>query len=172
MTDDWEKRRKYLISYIKDVRKKYHRQYAIKYLLCELLTIVVIIFNMFVVDCVITDFWIDYKPAVASFFRGDFTKFNRDAARIFPIQAKCNFDVYGPSGGIQKRDSLCILPQNVLYEKIFVLLYIWYFVILVCAILNFFYLVAMYTFKLLRIFNIGHMLERTVTIKVNLKLII
>ena len=38
---------------------------------------------------------------------------------IFPKMTKCTFNVYGPSGTLQNLDALCVLPINVLNEKIF-----------------------------------------------------
>lgn len=120
---------------------------------------------MLILNNVIRDFFYTYQPAVTSLIVGNYTQFSRQAARLFPIQAKCNFLVYGPSGTIQRSDALCIVPQNVVNDKIFVIIYIWFFVILLCAILHFIYLIAFYTIKKLRIFQVGRMLEREVTIR-------
>ena len=38
---------------------------------------------------------------------------------IFPKMTKCIFHTYGPSGTVQNHDALCILPINVLNEKIY-----------------------------------------------------
>ena len=38
---------------------------------------------------------------------------------IFPKLTKCSLNTYGPSGTIQTLDGLCILPVNVLNEKIY-----------------------------------------------------
>ena len=38
---------------------------------------------------------------------------------IFPKMTKCTFNVYGPSGTLQNLDALCVLPINVLNEKIY-----------------------------------------------------
>lgn len=46
--------------------------------------------------------------------------------------AKCEFYNYGPSGSSQKLDALCLLPLNILNEKIFVFLFFW--LLLMCAI--------------------------------------
>ena len=40
-------------------------------------------------------------------------------SRVFPKMTKCTFNVYGPSGTLQNLDALCVLPINVLNEKIF-----------------------------------------------------
>lgn len=40
--------------------------------------------------------------------------------RTFPRMTKCPFNFYGPNGELFKEEYLCILPQNVLNEKIFI----------------------------------------------------
>lgn len=162
-TDDWDKQRKQLVAYVKNLKAKYHRNYALKYLLCEFLSIIVVIVNMLLLNLVIKDFFHVYQPAVTSLLSGNYTQFNRQSARLFPIQAKCEFHTFGPSGTVQTSDSLCILPQNVINEKIFAFIYIWLIFILICAVLHFLYLVFVYLFSKLRIFQVGRMLEREVT---------
>ena len=70
-----------------------------------------------------------------------FTKFGRDVFaqsemdlntredpmhRVFPKVAKCSFSKYGPSGSIQNHDALCVLPINIINEKIYIFLYFWF----------------------------------------------
>ena len=44
---------------------------------------------------------------------------------------KCTFHKFGPSGTVQKFDGLCVLPLNIINEKIYVTLWFW-LVILAC----------------------------------------
>ena len=46
-------------------------------------------------------------------------------ARVFPKMTKCTFHKYGSSGTIEKVDSLCILPLNIINEKIYIFLFLW-----------------------------------------------
>ena len=46
-------------------------------------------------------------------------------AKIFPKVTKCTFHKYGPSGTVEKRDGLCVLPLNIINEKIFIFLWFW-----------------------------------------------
>ena len=46
-------------------------------------------------------------------------------ARVFPKMTKCTFHKYGASGTIEKHDSLCILPLNIINEKIYIFLFLW-----------------------------------------------
>lgn len=46
-------------------------------------------------------------------------------AKVFPKVTKCTFRKYGPSGTIQAHDGLCVLPGNIINEKIYVCLWAW-----------------------------------------------
>lgn len=45
---------------------------------------------------------------------------------IFPRVTKCIFHKYGASGSIQKHDSLCILPLNIVNEKTYIFIWFWF----------------------------------------------
>lgn len=40
--------------------------------------------------------------------------------------AKCTFHFFGSSGDVQKHDALCILPLNIINEKIYILVWFWF----------------------------------------------
>lgn len=48
------------------------------------------------------------------------------ALKVFPKVTKCTFHKYGPSGSVQKFDGLCVLPLNIVNEKIYVFLWFWF----------------------------------------------
>jgi membrane protein required for beta-lactamase induction len=51
----------------------------------------------------------------------------------FTLQVtKCTFHKFGPSGTVEKFDGLCVLPLNIINEKIYVFLWFWF--ILVSAV--------------------------------------
>ena len=37
-------------------------------------------------------------------------------SRIFPRLTKCTFNKFGPSGTVQRRDAMCVLPVNIINE--------------------------------------------------------
>ena len=51
--------------------------------------------------------------------------------RIFPRMTKCLFHKYGYSGSIEKHDALCLLPLNIVNEKLYVVLWFWFAFLLV-----------------------------------------
>ena len=52
-------------------------------------------------------------------------------SRVFPRMTKCIYTNHGPSGTKQIHDSLCMLPMNVINEKIYVFIWFW-LVFLIC----------------------------------------
>ena len=47
--------------------------------------------------------------------------------------------MYGPSGTVQKYDAFCVLPVNILNEKVFVFLWFWYIILAVLTGLGLIY---------------------------------
>lgn len=100
--------------------------YFLKFVFCEVLNFINVIGQIY-----LTDMFLGYQ----------FTKFGRDVFaqsemdlntredpmhRVFPKVAKCSFSKYGPSGSIQNHDALCVLPINIINEKIYIFLYFWF----------------------------------------------
>lgn len=90
---------------------------------------------------VFNNFWLEFWPAIKALLRNDMPDFAKQSSIIFPSQAKCDYFNFGSSGTIQYVDSLCMLPQNVVNEKIFVFLYFWLMALLVFSILHVVFLV-------------------------------
>ena len=44
---------------------------------------------------------------------------------MFPRITKCTYQIYGASGSIESNDLMCVMPLNVINEKIFVFLWVW-----------------------------------------------
>ena len=55
---------------------------------------------------------------------------------VFPKMTKCNLEMYGPSGTIVNYDGLCVLPVNILNEKIFLLLWFLFFPLLMLTVVE------------------------------------
>lgn len=53
---------------------------------------------------------------------------------VFPRVTKCIFHKYGASGSIQKHDSLCILPLNIVNEKTYIFIWFWYIILVTMLI--------------------------------------
>jgi len=73
-------------------------------------------------------------------------------SRVFPKVTKCTFHKYGPTGTIQKLDGLCVLPLNILNEKIYVFLWFWFRFIAIISSLNILYRIVIIMIPSFRVF--------------------
>lgn len=115
----------------------HHDWYAARYYFCEILSFVNVVAQMFLLDAFFEGEFMRYGLNVIEFTQLDQETRLDPMIRIFPRVTKCKFYKYGPSANIETIDALCLLPLNIINEKIYVFLWFW-FVFL--AILTFFML--------------------------------
>jgi hypothetical protein len=114
-----------------------HGGLALAYFVCEALNFINVLGQIFLIDKFLGNtFWsYGYDVVANSMMMPDD---RTDPMNIvFPKMSKCNFWSYGPSGVINKYDTLCILPINVVNEKVYIVLWFW---LLCVAVLSFIYL--------------------------------
>ncbi|XP_015365004.1 PREDICTED: innexin inx2 [Diuraphis noxia] len=144
-------RKKLLIDYF---ATNLHTQnfYAIRFFLCEFLNFVNVIAQIFFMDYFLEGEFSTYGSDVLRFTEMEPEEREDPMARVFPKVTKCTFHKYGPSGSIQKLDGLCVLPLNIVNEKIYVFLWFWFLFVAVLSGLNLVYrtaVVVMPKFRLL-----------------------
>lgn len=88
--------------------------------------------QIFLLDIFLDGAFSKYGAAVAAFTHvarvpKDMTSFAsvNPMDQYFPKLTKCWIRDYGPSGTLQNKDRLCVLPLNIVNEKIFVILWFW-----------------------------------------------
>lgn len=100
--------------------------YYIKYVACQILFIFNLLFNMWFMNRFLDGMFLSYGWDVLRFIDTDQEYRTDPMIVIFPRVTKCDFNSYGSSGSIEKRDFLCILTLNILHEKIFVFEWFWF----------------------------------------------
>lgn len=95
-------------------------------------------------------FWSKYLHALATIPLYDWDRWNHISSRVFPKIAKCEVLKYGASGTASIMDNLCILPLNILNEKIFVCLWCWFLLMAFMSGLNLLCRLAMMLSRTLR----------------------
>lgn len=126
MDDDREKKRGNIVKYLKASRG-HNVHYAVAYMLCEGLNFLNVIIQIFLVDKFVGGAFLRYgikaiNPATST-----------DALIMaFPRITSCSFYYYGYTG--EKTDEVfqCVLQQNILNEKVFVVM--WFLLILLATI--------------------------------------
>jgi len=102
-----------------------HNTWAGKLLLADLLLGINVIGNIYFIDFFLGGEFSTYGLQVASFIEDDPTRRTDPMTRVFPRMTKCIYKKFGASGTIQTHDALCLLPINIINEKIYVFLWFW-----------------------------------------------
>jgi hypothetical protein len=106
-----------------------HALYALRYFACEVLNFVNVIGQIFFIDMFLGYEFTTYGLDVINFSEMEPEDRADPMHVVFPKMTKCTFHNYGPSGTVEKKDGLCVLPLNIINEKIFIVLWFW----LVCV---------------------------------------
>lgn len=124
-SDERSSKQEDLATYLVETRHT-HRVWCFKILFAQCLYLVNVIGNMFLTDCFLGWEFYTYGVQALSFLEGT-DDFRVDPmSRVFPRVTKCIFRKFGPSGTIQKHDAQCVLPINIINEKIYVFLWFWF----------------------------------------------
>jgi len=70
--------------------------------------------------------------------------------RVFPTVTSCNLPNVGAGGGEQVHNGLCVLTQNIINEKIFLILWWWYAILAPISVAFFFYRICTIMFDGIR----------------------
>ncbi|XP_021000020.1 innexin shaking-B [Parasteatoda tepidariorum] len=125
-------KKKLLVDYLM-CSWKTHDWYAGRYLICEILCFINVVGQMFLLNKFFDgEFW-EYGLEVIHFASMDPEERMDPMIRIFPRVTKCRFMKYGPSGNIEKYDALCVMPLNIINEKIYIFLWFWFVVLAILS---------------------------------------
>lgn len=121
-----------IVKYLR-MHRGTHSMYALRFFAMEVFNFVNVIVQIYFID-----YFLDYE---FSTYGSDVLKYtglehedrpDDPMARVFPKVTKCTFHKYGPSGTVEKKDGLCVLPVNIINEKIFI--FIWFWLIIVAVV--------------------------------------
>lgn len=117
----------------------HHNLYLFRFIFCELLNLMNICAQILFIDYFLDGEFKTYGIQVLKFTQMQPEMRIDPMARIFPKVTKCSFHKYGPSGSVQFLDGLCLLPLNIINEKIYIFLWFWFLVLSVLSFLTIIY---------------------------------
>ncbi|KAF6205910.1 hypothetical protein GE061_020086 [Apolygus lucorum] len=126
--------------------------YAIRFFLCEFLNFLNVIVQIYFMDVFLDGEFSTYGSDVLKFTEMEPEEREDPMARVFPKVTKCTFHKYGPSGSIQPFDGLCVLPLNIVNEKIYVFLWFWFIFLTLISGLSLLYRIAVVMMPQLRLY--------------------
>lgn len=103
-----------------------HKTYMYYFTFCEALNFFNVCLQMYIVDAFLGGTFSTYGWEVLKYSEMDQDDRADPMIRIFPRMTKCTFHRYGSSGDVQRHDALCILPLNIINEKIYIFLWFWF----------------------------------------------
>jgi len=132
MKEDLKKRQiEDIVNYFDKFRGT-HTSYAVKYFLCELLSFVNVVGQIFFIDTFLGGQFLTYGTEVLEVSELGTEGRVDPMSKIFPKITKCTFHLYGPSGTIQNKDGLCVLALNNINEKIYI--FVWFWLVILAAL--------------------------------------
>lgn len=114
-----------LVDYMK-ANIRYHNSYFFYFVFCEVLNFINVIIQMYLIDAFLGGAFSTYGLDVLRYTEMDQESRVDPMIAVFPRMTKCTFHRYGSSGDVQKHDALCILPLNIVNEKIYIFLWFWF----------------------------------------------
>jgi len=139
--DTKNERKKLLVDYFA-ANLHNHNFYAIRFFLCEVLNFINVVGQIYFMDLFLGGEFTTYGSDVMAMTEKEPEDRTDPMAKVFPKVTKCTFHKFGPSGTVQKIDGLCVLPLNIVNEKIYVFLWFWFIILAVITGLALLYRVA------------------------------
>ncbi|CAB0018359.1 unnamed protein product, partial [Nesidiocoris tenuis] len=123
-----KQKKRLLLDYLWE-NLRYHNWWCFRYFLCEFLSLANVIGQMFLMDRFFDGAFLTFGIDVFRFMESDQEDRIDPMIFIFPRMTKCTFYKFGVSGEVERHDAVCILPLNVVNEKIYVFLWFWFLIL-------------------------------------------
>lgn len=133
-----QEQKQLLVQYL-DNSKTHHTGPFYCYVACEIFNLVNVISQMLMMDKFLGGQFSTYGWQVLQFTEWDWSVRYDPMIKVFPRLTKCTFHRYGSSGDVQRHDAMCILPINIINEKIYIFLWFWFYFLAVISLLTLVY---------------------------------
>lgn len=116
-------KRKVVVKYFLEQRNS-HTYYYARYLFCIILNFINAVGQIYFTNRFLGGEFVSYGLEVIGYSELEDQESRLDPMiRVFPRVTKCSFHTFGASGDIQRHDAICVLPINIINEKIYIFLW-------------------------------------------------
>ncbi|CAL8136996.1 unnamed protein product [Orchesella dallaii] len=116
-----------------------HTWYAVQFIFCELLNCANVIAQIFATDAFLNNSFSNYGIQLFSLSQKHPYQRSDELARVFPTVTACRIATGGVAFGTMEYDLLCVLPINILNEKLYIFMWFWFLSLAALSILNMIY---------------------------------
>ncbi|GFT16830.1 innexin inx2 [Nephila pilipes] len=120
-----------------------HTIYFMNYVFAEILNFVNVVGQIYLIDRFLGGEFSAYGVKVLQFTGWDGSLRYDPMIRVFPRVTKCNFHKFGSGGSVELIDTMCILPINIINEKIYIFLWFWFIILANVSSLVLFYRIVL-----------------------------
>jgi len=103
--------------------------YYIKFMLCQLLAGLMLCLNFYLTDLFLDGRFKTYGYKVLKYYFTDVLMAN-PMCMLFPTKVSCPIKTGGTGGNLNLEDTFCILSQNIINEKIYLVLWFWFYALI------------------------------------------
>ena len=153
----------------KTLTKNHNNRYFLTFVSCELLNLICAIANFYIIDRFLSGNFTAYGTRVLRYYfdretlekvRVTYTDTNNDQTYMniavnpmcaaFPTLVSCNVETIGSAGGKVIENHICILAQNIIYEKIYLMFWFWFMVLFLASAMKMIFRLAAAVLPILR----------------------
>eukprot|EP00092_Neocalanus_flemingeri_P040662 GFUD01044273.1.p1 GENE.GFUD01044273.1~~GFUD01044273.1.p1 ORF type:complete len:385 (+),score=46.26 GFUD01044273.1:90-1244(+) len=103
---------------------------ALKLLLCQTSCLILTVGQMYAMDLALGNQFLSLGSNLLSV-----EILGQSLTKVFPKVVKCSMVYFGPSGDPVNNSGMCTLPINIINEKIYLVMWVWYLVLILVTIL-------------------------------------
>jgi hypothetical protein len=103
--------------------------YVTSYIICDIFNFINVILQIVFTNTFLGGEFSSYGLDVLKFVNMNQGDRVDPMVKVFPKLAKCTFHYFGPTGDIMRDDIICILPLNIVNEKIYVFMWFWFVIL-------------------------------------------
>ncbi|KAA0201481.1 Innexin [Hyalella azteca] len=140
-----------IVKYLFASHGRLNNRYAYGYFFSHVLNLVVVVSAMFILESFFGGVFLDYGSKTVRYLNGHADVAHNPLIFAFPRVAKCHFRMYGPSGSLENHDLMCLLPQNIINEKIFLFIWFWLLILTTATAMQIVYIAAIFLSPFLRL---------------------
>ena len=122
-----------------------NNRYFVYFVLCELGNIAAVIFNFYLIDIFLGGRFKYYGSDAVSYSNTNDKNAENPICSAFPTLTSCTFKLGSVvSGQTDKNNVICILSQNIINGKIYLVIWFWMVILLVACAINTIYRIALF----------------------------
>jgi len=107
---------------------------AVNLLMSQSMCLILSICQLYLMDLVLGNQFLHLGTHILSFEQLSFAM-----NKLFPIVVMCSMNYIGPSGEPVQVSGMCTLPINILNEKIYLIIWIWYLLMIIMSVISLLY---------------------------------